>query len=195
MQDGRKARRAAVVLLALALVLGFATAARAAPWTSLEKGRSGAYRFAVEAKRGGAGLCLRVSVLHWHGPFSFDRGRFRSCIGPGAGLRARSAPLFAGGAQLGRAPGSGLSVFAALFAPSVRSAWIGLEEGGAGIPVPRLEPSEAGSLGLERAGIGVVVVDGASCAKRALSRSAGGAVLWESGTGLGCGGFEEALEP
>jgi hypothetical protein len=194
MRGGREAGRAATALLALALLLGLVTSAEAASWTRLKQGRSGVYAFAVEAKRGGAGLCLRVSVLHRHGPFSFDRTRFRSCT-EGVGLHAGAAPLFAGGAQLGGASGSGLSVFAALFAPSVRSAWIGLEEGGAGTPVSRLEPSEAGSLGLERAGLGVVVVDGASCATRALSRSAGGALLWDSGTGLGCGGFEETLEP
>lgn len=187
---------AIVVLVALAPVLGSATAARAAPWTSLQQGRSGAYAFVVEAKRGAAaGLCLRVSVLHRHGPFSFDRSRFRSCAAPGAELRARSASLFAGGAQLGRAPGSGLSVFAALFAPAVRSAWLGLEEGGAGIALRQLELDRARALGLGRAGLGVVVLDGARCPTRALSRGAGGATLWDSGTGLGCGGFEAALAP
>ncbi len=149
------------VFLALVLVLGLAATARGAAWTRLERGRSGAHAFVVEARRGAdTGLCLRVSVLDRHGPFSFDRSRFRSCAAPGAELGARRAPLFAGGAQLGRGAGSGLSVFAALFAPGVRSAWLGLEAGGVAVAVRGLDPGEAAALGLGRAGLGVVVVEG-----------------------------------
>jgi hypothetical protein len=196
MESGRRAGGAVVVLLAMALLLGLTAAARAAPWTALVQGRSGTYAFAVEGKRSAAaGLCLRVSVLDRHGPFSFDRSGFRSCAAPGAGLRARSAPLFAGGAQLGRAPGSGLSVFAALYAPAVRSAWLGLDDGGVSVELRRVDREEAEALELGRAGLGVVAVDGARCPTRALSRDSDGALLWDSGAGLGCGGFEAALAP
>ena len=184
------------VLLALALLLGFAAAASGATWTRLEQGRSGSYGFLVQAKRGAAGgPCLRVSVLERRGRFIFERGRFRSCAGPGGELHARSAPLFAGGAQLGRAPGSGLSVFAALFAPEVRGAWLGLEAGGIGVEIRELEPGEVGALAVGRAGLGLVVLDGVRCPSRAISRGDGGATLWDSGGGLGCGGFEAALGP
>jgi hypothetical protein len=185
-----------IVFVALALVLGSAATASGAAWVELDKGRSGGYAFLVEGKRGSAaGLCLRVSVLHRHGRFSFDRSRFRSCAGPGSELRARSAPLLAGGTQLGRAPGSGLSVFAALFAPAVRGAWLGFGEGGIGIGVRRVNSGRAGALRLSRTGLGVVVVDGSRCPTRTISRGAAGAALWDSGAGLGCGGFEAALAP
>jgi hypothetical protein len=179
----------------LALLLGFADAARAASWTALAQGRSGAYAWRVQAERGErSGVCLRVSVLYRHSPFSFERSRFRSCDAPGSELRAAAAPLFAGGAQLGGG-GPGLSVFAALFAPAVRSAWLGLEAGGVGVPVRGLETGEATGLGLGRAGLGVVVLEGGRCATRAISRGAGGAALWDSGAELGCGAFEAGLGP
>jgi hypothetical protein len=184
-----------VVFLALVLVLGLAAPARGAAWTRLERGRSGAFAFVVEARRGaGAGLCLRVSVLDRQGPFSFDRSRFRSCAAPGAELGAHSAPLFAGGAQLGRGAGSGLSVFAGLFAPAVRGAWLGLDDGGRAIHFQPPGDAEIGA-GVGPVRLGVVVLDGAACPTRAISRGSGGAVLWDSGAGLGCGGFEGALEP
>jgi hypothetical protein len=195
MAGGQRAGGATAVFLALVLVLGLAATARGAAWTRLERGRSGAFAFVVEARHSAsAGLCLRVSVLDRHGPFSFERSRFRSCAAPGAELGARTAPLFAGGAQLSPGPGSGLSVFAALFAPAVHGAWLGLDDGGRAIRFRPLGDAEVGA-GLGRVRLGVVVLDRAACPTRAISRGSGGGVLWDSGAGLGCGGFEGALEP
>jgi hypothetical protein len=195
MEAGRRAGRAVIFLVALALLLGPAATARGAAWVELGQGRSGGYSFLVEGKRGdAAGLCLRVSVLHRHGRFSFDRSRFRSCAGAGGELHAGAAPLLAGGAQLGRAPGSGLSVFAALFAPAVRGVWLGFDRSGSAMQVQPLGEAGVG-VGLGRARLGVVVLDRAACPTRAISRGSGGSVLWDSGAGLDCGGFEAIGAP
>jgi hypothetical protein len=179
-----------VVLQALGTFSALASS-RGGPWTALRSGDSGSYSWAVKTKRGGArrgrrGPCLLVVITRRFGPHGYDRSKLRSCAVDGAALRARRAPLLAGGSQLGRAPESGLTVLAVLVAPEVRSARLELDGEGMEVPLRPLAGSESAALGVGPARLGVVTVPRGGCPTRLTSRGRAGSLLWDSGSS-GCG--------
>ncbi len=175
-------RQAAFVAALLTLAAASAPAAVAAPAAStstlIAQGRQSSYSWTVNAGSGEASAssarpCLTVAITHRHGPFSYDRSRFRDCA-PG-GLGRTSSPLLAGGTHLAGMGEPAMSVFA--LATSTAVSQVRVTVAGAGptaIPVHRKAGPDARPLG-----IAVIALHGAACIEQLATVSSSGRTLWQ----------------
>ncbi len=149
-------------------------------------GRGGEYSWTVSASRGAAGPqrsrpCMRVSITHHHGAFSYARSRFRGCL-TAAAIRGRSAaPLLVGGTHLANPGDPSMSVFAVLASQSARRVRISspdLPEGG-GVTAALL-PLGNSPFGLGGMRLALIAIPGVHCVERVSLRGAGPESLWAS---------------
>jgi hypothetical protein len=171
-------------------------AASAEPWTGLESGRVGDYRWEVKAKRkdgsGPAGAqqpCLMVGTTWELGPFDYRRSRYRACAGAEGHLTAADPPLIATGVQPSSGESVDMTAVGMIFAPAARRVRITLSDGGQEtVQLHRFSQRQARAARLNRFEYAAFATRGLWCAERIVSLSATGRTLWDSGIdGFTCG--------
>ena len=193
---GRLVRRGVALVALGAVALGAQATAAATPadagaWLGLARGGVGAFHWTVEAKSpdgpaggGGQGTrpCLLVGTTWRLGPYSYRRSQSRQCAGA-EGLSASEAPLVARGVQPGSGGPAKLTAVGMIFAPSARRLRVTLAGGDTRtIHLVKLDPARARSVGLAPFRYAAFATHGEWCAERLVTESAGGRVLWDSGT-------------
>ena len=182
--DRRSLATAFFLLLALAAPpLALAGSSSPAP-EPLAAGHRGSYSWTVKASRlSGPRPCVSVAIAHHHGPFSYDRSRFRDCALTAPGLTRSAPPLLVGGTHLGGAEAPRMTVFGVLAAAGTRRVRVTVSDGiEAANLSARLQPialraSRAmGSTGLRFA---VIALPGRHCVERLATESAIGRALWQ----------------
>jgi hypothetical protein len=183
-------RRAATILLPLALIFSFTAYAIAAatPWSPLSGGHKGRYSWAVGlGSSAGASFsrkapvpCLRVAITIRHGRFSRGRDIFRDCALAPTTLRRLGPPLLAGGSQLGPTDSAGMTVYGIVTPAAVRRVHLAFADGSEATaslwPVDQPSAPVAGIGNLRSA---VLALPGAHCIERLVEQSAAGRTLWE----------------
>ena len=178
---------AAVLLLLFACPpLALAGSSSPAP-APLATGQLGTYSWRVEASRlGGSRPCVIVAITHHHGPFSYDRSKFRDCVPGSTGLARSTPPLVVGGVHLGGADGR-MTVFGVLAAGDARKVRVTVSDDPGAVHVStRLEPvaSAAGrNLHLRFA---TIALPGSHCVERLATENAVGKALWRGAAGDDC---------
>ena len=128
-----------------------------------------------------------VAITHHHGPFSYDRSKFRDCVPGSTGLARSTPPLVVGGVHQGGADGSRMTVFGILAPGNARKvrATVSDDPGAAHVNT-RLEPVAPAAdrtLGLRFAAI---ALPGSHCVERVATENAVGRALWRGTTGDLC---------
>ena len=169
------------IAVALALLLAPSAAHAASASPPLAQGKHGEYSWSVRAfqpsaPRPTSELCIRVSITHHHGPFDFDRSRFRDCAAPG-GLRRSGPPLLAGGTHLGNPGESSMTVFTLAVPTAVQSLRVSLLDGDQ--ETLQASPPESSRTGLGQTRFAVLAVPGATCVQHLATLNAAQATLWQ----------------
>jgi hypothetical protein len=160
----------------------------------LAAGRLGTYSWTVEASRlAGSRPCVVVAITHHHGPFSYDRSKFRDCVPGSTGFARSTPPLVVGGVHQSGADGSRMTVFGILAPGNARKvrATVSDDPGAAHVNT-RLEPvapTADRTLGLRFAAI---ALPGSHCVERVATENAVGRALWRGTTGDLCAPLPES---
>ena len=206
--DGRSVRRRTALVAIAAATLGAGATAAAAPAAAgpllgLAGGGVGSFHWSVEAKRpdgpAGAGEqgaerpCLLVGTTWRIGPYNYRRSESRQCAGE-EGLVASEAPLVARGVQPTSGRPAKLTAVGMIFAPAARRLRVTLADGSTKtIRLMKLDPARARAAGLAPFRYTAFAAHGEWCAERLVTESAGGRVLWDSGTdAYSCGDDESS---
>jgi hypothetical protein len=195
--DRRSLATAFLLLLALAAPPLARAGSSAAPPTPLAAGQRGSYSWALEASRlAGPRPCLSVAITHNHGPFSYDRSRFRECAPGAPGLSRAAQPLLVGGTHLGAAAGPRMTVFGVLAAPGTRRVRVTVSAGLATASLSaRLKPISLRASPAEGLRFALLALPGRHCIERLATVGASGRALWHGTPGEhGCGEPEAATE-
>jgi hypothetical protein len=188
--DRRSLATAFLLLLALAIPLPALAGSSSPAPVPLAAGQRGSYSWTVKASRlAGPKPCLSVAITHRHGPFSYDRSRFRDCLFSSASLTRRSQPLLVGGTHLGGVGGSRMTVFGILAPAGARQVRVTVSDGlgDAGLST-RLEPIVLSADRARNLRSAIIALPGRRCVERLATESAGGRVLWQGAPGDGCPG-------
>jgi hypothetical protein len=193
--DRRPLATALLLLLALAAPpLAGASSSSPTP-APLAAGQRGSYSWTLKASRlAGPWPCLSVAITHHHGPFSYDRSRFRECVLSSPGLSRSAQPLLVGGTHLGAGASPRMTVFGVLAAPGTRRVRVTVSDGlEAASLSARLKPI---SLRVGRAKdlrFALLALPGRHCVERLAIASAIGKALWQGSPGeYDCGYAEPA---
>lgn len=187
-------RRSLATALLLVLALAAPPLARAGPSSPtsvpLAAGQRGSYSWALKASRLSAPRpCLSVAITHRHGPFSFDRSRFRECVPSAPGLSRAAQPLLVGGTHLGGAADPRMTVFGVLAAPGTRWVRVTVSDGLAAASLSaRLKPISLRASRAKNLRFALLALPGRHCVERLATQSGTGKALWQ-GTPAehGCG--------
>jgi hypothetical protein len=192
--DRRPLATALLLLLALAAP-SLALASPSSPTPSpLAAGQRGSYSWTVEGSRlAGPTPCLSVAITHRHGPFSYDRSRFRECV-PSSGLSRSAQPLLVGGTHLGAAASPRMTVFGVLAAPGTRRVRVTVSDGLKAASISaRLKPISLRAGRANNLRFAIIALPGRHCVERLATANAIGKDLWQGTPGEhGCGYAEPA---
>jgi hypothetical protein len=194
--DRRALATALLLLLALAAPpLALATSSPTpAP---LAAGQRGSYSWTLKASRlAGPRPCLSVAITHHHGPFSYDRSRFRECVPSSPGLTRSAQPLLVGGTNLGAAASPRMTVFGVLAAPGTRWVRVTVSDGLEATSISaRLKPISLRAGRAEHLRFALLALPGRHCVERLATASAIDKALWQGTPGEhDCGYAEPAAE-
>jgi hypothetical protein len=194
--DRRSLATALLLLLALAAPpLAGASSSSPTP-APLAAGQRGSYSWTLKASRlAGPRPCLSVAITHHHGPFSYDRSRFRECVLSSPGLSRSAQPLLVGGTHLGAAASPRMTVFGVLAAPGTRRVRITVSDGlKAASLSARLKPISLRASRAKHLRFALLALPGRHCVERLATASAIGKALWQGTPGDDCGYAEPAAE-
>jgi hypothetical protein len=118
-------------------------------------------------------------LTHRHGPFSYDRSRYRECVVAPAGLTRATSPLLVGGIHLG-GDGSTMTVYAVLASAGTRKVHVTLSDGLEAARVStRLAPVVLRANRARNLRFAVIVLPGRHCVERLAAQGPRGKVLWQ----------------
>ena len=168
--------------------LALAGSSSPAPAAPLATGQLGTYSWSVEASHlGGSRPCVIVAITHHHGPFSYDRSKFRDCVPSATGLARSTPPLVAGGVHLGGADGSRMTVFGVLAAGDARKVRVTVsDDPGRPTSAPACSPSRRRRVGTHDLRFAAIALPGSHCVERLATENAVGKALWRGTTGDLC---------